>query len=82
MSNILINSKKEQERVEELLKKGVPHYRQAYSDRMAWLMACMSELAYIRFNPKNSLLCELKGCKASSLLVLKSKNNAKSYTQK
>ena len=51
MSNILINSKKEQERVEELLKKGVPSYRQAYSDRMAWLMACMSELAYIRFNP-------------------------------
>lgn len=29
----------------------IPKYRQAYSDRTAWLMACISELAYIRFNP-------------------------------
>jgi len=34
-----------------LLDKNLPKYRQAYSDRTAWLMACVSELAYIRFNP-------------------------------
>lgn len=34
-----------------LLDKDLPKYRQAYSDRTAWLMACVSELAYIRFNP-------------------------------
>ncbi len=34
-----------------LLDKNLPKYRQAYSDRTAWLMACISELAYIRFNP-------------------------------
>ena len=39
------------DRVNSLLDKSVPSYRQAYSDRTAWLMACLSELAYIRFNP-------------------------------
>ena len=38
-------------RVNNLLDKPTPSYRQAYSDRTAWLMACLSELAYIRFNP-------------------------------
>ncbi len=51
MSNILIKSKEEQKEVELLLSKDLPSYRQAYSDRSAWVMACMSELAYIRFNP-------------------------------
>ncbi|MCH9704757.1 MAG: lipase family protein [Proteobacteria bacterium] len=51
MSHILVNSKQQQEVISSLLQKGVPSYRQAYSDRTAWLMACMSELAYIRFNP-------------------------------
>ena len=37
--------------VNSLLEKEVPTYRQAYSDRTSWLMACFSELAYIRFNP-------------------------------
>jgi len=37
--------------VDDLLSKDVPTYRQAYSDRTSWLMACFSELAYIRFNP-------------------------------
>lgn len=34
----------------------MPSYRKAYSDRTSWLMAFISELAYIRFNPifKNS----------------------------
>lgn len=39
-----------QEGTEELLKRKTPTYRQAYSDRTAWLMSCMSELAYKRFN--------------------------------
>ncbi|MGF1842202.1 lipase family protein [Vibrio clamense] len=39
-----------QEGTEELLKRQTPTYRQAYSDRTAWLMSCMSELAYKRFN--------------------------------
>ncbi|MCY9846394.1 lipase family protein [Vibrio caribbeanicus] len=34
-----------------LLELDLPSYRQAYSDRTAWLMAAFSELAYIRFNP-------------------------------
>ena len=37
--------------ITDLLKMKVPTYRQAYSDRTCWLMACLSELAYIRFNP-------------------------------
>ena len=51
MTNTIITSSKELERVQILLGKKIPSYRQAYSDRTAWLMACMSELAYIRFNP-------------------------------
>lgn len=35
---------------QELLDRQTPSYRQAYSDRTSWLMACMSELAYKRFN--------------------------------
>ncbi|GLO63459.1 hypothetical protein MACH09_39670 [Vibrio sp. MACH09] len=34
-----------------LLNLDLPSYRQAYSDRTAWLMATFSELAYLRFNP-------------------------------
>ena len=41
----------ERNRANELLDKSLPTYRQAYSDRTAWLMACLSELAYLRFNP-------------------------------
>jgi len=39
-----------QDGTEALLRRKTPTYRQAYSDRTCWLMACMSELAYIRFN--------------------------------
>ena len=39
------------EEARKLLKKELPQYRQAYSDRTAWLMSCLSELAYLRFNP-------------------------------
>lgn len=51
MANIIANSEPELNEVNGLLEKNVPSYRQAYSDRTAWIMACMSELAYIRFNP-------------------------------
>ncbi len=52
MTGILANSQKELNQVEGLLDKGGPPvYRKAYSDRTAWLMACLSELAYIKFNP-------------------------------
>lgn len=51
MSNILINSAAEIKEIENLLNKSLPNYRQAYSDRTSWLMACISELAYVKFNP-------------------------------
>ncbi|MFA0492189.1 lipase family protein [Vibrio splendidus] len=34
----------------KLLGLSVPSYRQAYSDRTAWMMATLSELAYLRYN--------------------------------
>ena len=51
MTNILVNSPQESSQVQVLLNKKIPSYRQAYSDRTAWVMACLSELAYIKFNP-------------------------------
>lgn len=51
MSEILANSKAEKEEIDSLLRKSVPTYRQAYSDRTAWIMSCVSELAYVKFNP-------------------------------
>jgi triacylglycerol lipase len=51
MSNILIKSTEEIEDIENLLAKDLPSYRTAYSDRSSWLMAFISELAYIKFNP-------------------------------
>ncbi len=41
----------ERTRATALLDKSLPTHRQAYSDRTAWLMACLSEMAYLRFNP-------------------------------
>ncbi len=35
---------------QKILAKKMPSYRKAYSDRMAWLMAYMSELAYLKFD--------------------------------
>ena len=51
MTAIIATSQNELDRVNSLLSKNVPSYRQAYSDRTAWIMACLSELAYIKFNP-------------------------------
>ena len=36
--------------VQQILAEKLPAYRKAYSDRMAWLMAYMSELAYLKFD--------------------------------
>ena len=49
------------DKTEALLDKKIPNHRHAYSDRTAWLMACLSELAYIRFNPifKSSMKADL-----------------------
>ena len=49
--NIIAKNSVEVTMVNNLLAKDVPTYRQAYSDRTSWLMACFSELAYLRFNP-------------------------------
>ena len=51
MINIIEKSVADLERISNLLGKSTPSYRQAYSDRTAWLMACLSELAYVKFNP-------------------------------
>jgi hypothetical protein len=51
MAMILASSESELSDIDHLLAKSVPTYRQAYSDRTAWIMACLSELAYVRFNP-------------------------------
>ncbi len=51
MKNVIAQNALEIEQVNKLLAKEVPTYRQAYSDRTSWLMACFSELAYLRFNP-------------------------------
>ena len=51
MSKLLVQSKQDQNRINELLEKDIPSYRQAYSDRTAWIMACLAELSYLRFNP-------------------------------
>ncbi|GEA20350.1 lipase family protein [Vibrio harveyi] len=47
----LINVSTEVDAKTTLLTLNLPSYRQAYSDRTAWLMATFSELAYLRFNP-------------------------------
>ena len=51
MSNLIANTELELETVNHLLDRQLPTYRKAFSDRTAWVMACCSELAYIRFNP-------------------------------
>ena len=40
----------EHELTQRILAKKAPSYRKAYSDRMAWLMAYMSESAYLKFD--------------------------------
>ena len=51
MLGILANTATELQKLQDLMGRSLPTYRQAYSDRTAWLMASLSELAYLRFNP-------------------------------
>lgn len=51
MAELLAQSQTDVDNIKTLLDKQLPSYRKAYSDRTSWLMACLSELAYIRFNP-------------------------------
>lgn len=44
----------EKNRVLNILAKSMPSYRKAYSDRTAWVMAYMAELAYLKFDPTPS----------------------------
>lgn len=40
----------EKKRANRILELKTPVYRKAYSDRTAWLMAYMAELAYLKFS--------------------------------
>jgi triacylglycerol lipase len=51
MTNVIATSTSEIDEISNLLEKKLPTYRQAYSDRTAWVMACIAELSYLRFNP-------------------------------
>ena len=44
----------EKMRAQNILAKKTPSYRKAYSDRVAWLMAYMAELAYLKFDKPNA----------------------------
>lgn len=47
-------TKNERKRADAILAKGTPAYRKAYSDRMAWLLAYLAELAYLKFDKPNA----------------------------
>lgn len=51
MTTVLAQSKTDLDIINRLLKKNLPAYRKAYSDRTCWLMSCIAELSYLRFNP-------------------------------
>jgi hypothetical protein len=51
MSSSYFKSVKEHEDALKILGLTLPTYRQAYSDRTAWLMSVMSEVVYVKFNP-------------------------------
>ena len=50
MAGILVQSEGELNDIKNLVSKKIPTYRQAYSDRTSFIMACLSELVYLRFN--------------------------------
>ena len=51
MTTVLAESQTEIENLNHLLKKKLPAYRKAYSDRTSGVMSCIAELSYLRFNP-------------------------------
>ncbi|MCY4039497.1 MAG: lipase family protein [Hyphomicrobiales bacterium] len=50
MSKVLPLTDNEKDLLNYIQSKNTPTYRRAYSDRTAWLMACLSELAYQPFS--------------------------------
>ena len=51
MSSSYFKSSNEKDDGVNILGLSLPSYRQAYSDRTAWVMSVLSELVYIKFNP-------------------------------
>lgn len=51
MATLLAQSQTDIDEIRDLLKKKIPAYRKAYSDRTSWLMSCIAQLSYLRFNP-------------------------------
>jgi len=51
MTTSYFKSVAEQDDALKILGLSLPTYRQAYSDRTAWVMAVMSEVVYVKFNP-------------------------------
>ena len=50
-TSVVNTTAEDKEFARQILERSVPTYRQAYSDRTAWVMSCLAELAYVRFNP-------------------------------
>jgi len=51
MTQSYFKSLEEQTQAKNILGLALPTYRQAYSDRTAWVMSVLSEIVYLRFNP-------------------------------
>ncbi|ODP97239.1 lipase [Salinivibrio sp. SS3] len=73
MSKLVIETSDDIKQTKELLGKSIPMYREAYSDRTAWLMACFSELAYFKFNPP--VITEDVGKRIESMLLAGKENS-------
>ncbi|MGA1941319.1 lipase family protein [Arcobacter sp. YIC-310] len=69
MTNILVKSNREKEELSTLISKEIPNYRQAYSDRTSFIMACLSELVYLQFNKPFFDKDDKKLIKKVSLLI-------------
>jgi hypothetical protein len=51
MTHSYFKSVEEHAQAKNILALSLPTYRQAYSDRTAWVMSVLSEIVYLRFNP-------------------------------
>ena len=83
MANIPATSQSDLAQINDLLDKKTPSYRQAYSDRTAWLMAYLSDLAYIKFDPlfSDNNLKERLFDRLNRIIAL-ADDNRKSYLKK
>jgi len=77
MSRIIENSSEELEKISSVSTSNGSHTNEAFSSKTAWLMACLSELSYVKFNAffKN---CEQKDylIKNVEKLISKKRKNA------